>query len=150
MTQKHTQEPWIIGTANNEHLSIFDGKAQPDGKKHLVICHVSPLNNVTLEDEANAERIVACVNACAGLNDNQLKYLADNIREGNAARREREALKAQHKELLELLKLLRDNADAAVNNHSLKETELRFSATIQRDLAERGINNLKPITETHS
>jgi hypothetical protein len=54
---KHTKEPW----ARNEHGYIYGGNPS------YVIGHISQ------ESEANARRIVACVNACAGISNEQLE-----------------------------------------------------------------------------
>ena len=78
-------------------------------------------NNAT---EANAKRIVACVNACAGLNENQLNYLAKTIREGNAAR---EALKERKDKCIELADKL--EAERAKNTNQRARIEALQEAT---------------------
>ena len=61
---KHTPEPWRITT----HLSsdITHIVRRIDGEKHAVC--IIRTNNAE-EANANAARIVACVNACAGMDD---------------------------------------------------------------------------------
>jgi hypothetical protein len=75
-------------------------------------------------DEANASRIVACVNACAGMEDPAAEI---------------ERLKAQRDELLaalELAELVMDKADIAMQGADAtiqRNALLRADATIQRD-----------------
>ena len=61
---KHTPEPWRITT----HLCSRDTHIvrRIDGEKHAVC--IIRTNNAD-EAEANAARIIACVNACAGMDD---------------------------------------------------------------------------------
>ena len=67
MTQKHSPEPWEI---DDEYVQQGD----------VAICHVLSIDSDIEGDwvrgpitEANARRIVACVNACAGLPTEQLE-----------------------------------------------------------------------------
>lgn len=57
--QKHTQEPWVIGSPPpNGEQTIGDSKG-------LMVAVATTGHGVSSED--NARRIVACVNACAGI-----------------------------------------------------------------------------------
>lgn len=56
---KHTPEPWGVWREPHEHGTITDELGR----------HIARLLNGTHETDANAERIVSCVNACAGLAD---------------------------------------------------------------------------------
>lgn len=62
----HTQEPWILGIDGNDachdpgHIMSRDGLAIAD-------CCLEYSSLIESEQEANARRIVACVNACAGI-----------------------------------------------------------------------------------
>ena len=57
---KHTPEPWKVG-------AILDDVDSSDGK---LIAAVYPCEDSLSEiRQANASRIVACVNACAGMED---------------------------------------------------------------------------------
>lgn len=59
---RHTPEPWVANYngifRGYEHYQVFLGKMSGSGSE------CSPA-----KDEANAERVVACVNACAGMAD---------------------------------------------------------------------------------
>lgn len=65
MSAPHTPEPWFF----NPHRSSItqqDPTEAPDSSKKL-ICLLYQGNGIKYED-ADAKRIVACINACAGLN----------------------------------------------------------------------------------
>lgn len=69
---EHTEEPWFTGQENPPQ-SIYWGviavlEHNPD--KRVLIWQ----DKWVLAHEANARRIVACVNACAGLTTKQLEY----------------------------------------------------------------------------
>lgn len=62
MNTKHTPEPWVL----NEFADIYD----VDDSNGMLIAAVFPCEDLLLEThKANAARIVACVNACAGMED---------------------------------------------------------------------------------
>jgi len=80
---KHTPEPWIVNEADNggEVANIFSDNPEHDG---AYVCAVwsdesatgndgadeeTPQYVTDAEAAANAERIVACVNGCAGIAD---------------------------------------------------------------------------------
>ena len=75
---KHTPEPWDETISKNwphgrpdlaqSSLNIHGGRPQ-DGHDGNIIAIISPVKYITEQDQANAERIVACVNACAGIED---------------------------------------------------------------------------------
>ena len=60
---KHTPEPWSIGTSRITSLSIC--AIDSDGNEAII---ASPNFNFSNHHE-NARRIVTCVNACAGMDD---------------------------------------------------------------------------------
>lgn len=60
-TTKHTAEPWTITTEGGE-LYICD-------QHDALLMRVGPVGSRDKEDHWNAERAVACVNACAGMED---------------------------------------------------------------------------------
>ena len=62
---KHTPEPWRFRAMGSEGCRIF-----PDsGGKREDIKFIAMVNGRDFHtDQANAERIVACVNACKGIN----------------------------------------------------------------------------------
>lgn len=63
---KHTPEPWKVqfDDRKRQYPSVWSPVRNPVGKKTL-ICHVY---RTTASGKANAHRIAACVNGCAGLN----------------------------------------------------------------------------------
>ena len=63
---KHTQEPWAVGHPKPERgdLGIY-GVGEDGGRRGIALVGVSEFD--IQEDNANAARIVACVNALQGL-----------------------------------------------------------------------------------
>lgn len=57
---KHTPEPWHYLHFMDEHL-IANGRGMGESRIGATVC------------KENAERIVACVNACAGLTEEEIK-----------------------------------------------------------------------------
>lgn len=97
----HTPEPWAY---ENGYIIQQDG-----GEYGYQIAHVKhPYSDFPDDEiEANAARIVACVNACAGMGDpeatiNGMRYELDRFRTGisDAENREILELKADRDELL--------------------------------------------------
>ena len=64
MKTEHTPEPWRIGTPPP------NGEQTIGNEKGLMVAVATTGHGVSAE--ANARRIVACVNACAGIPDEQL------------------------------------------------------------------------------
>ena len=62
--EKHTREPWRVDTENDTVILA---------QRNLEVCATYTSDVTPEEDEANARRIVACVNACAGYWVNQLE-----------------------------------------------------------------------------
>jgi len=60
-TPKHTAEPWIRKHGTRIYAA--------DGEWFIAQTTISPSHPAGAQDEANATRIVACVNACKGLAD---------------------------------------------------------------------------------
>jgi hypothetical protein len=73
MNTKHTPEPWHIGGFRPELPMVYgsDGQVASDCSR---ILRRSPE-----EQKANAERIVACVNALAGLNPEAIKDVVEAL-----------------------------------------------------------------------
>jgi hypothetical protein len=81
MTTKHTNEPWQLLMVDGEHDEthrgiIFCQRPETD------CCKANPRIALAIVDhieggegEANASRIVSCVNACAGLNPESVPEL---------------------------------------------------------------------------
>ena len=69
---KHTPEPWEFGYGQTREFGMCLGIGLNSAPDWHVVAVVSPADSVNHADEANARRIVACVNACAGIPDEQL------------------------------------------------------------------------------
>lgn len=85
---KHTPEPWMADL--EDYASVIDS----DG---ICVCEMPPYTRSPNREKAraNAERIVACVNACKGINPEAVPDLLDALKEalytldeGNAERPE--------------------------------------------------------------
>jgi len=102
--QQHTPEPWIV--LNDSPPAI----RRPNGDNIAPeVCHL-----------ADARRIVACVNACAGLSTDVIENIAENIAEigGVYAIVARAAeLLEQRDELAQALAGVLDSLDWHVNKH---------------------------------
>jgi hypothetical protein len=79
MTQPHSPEPWRVEKRGSEgwYYSIVDAL----GKEVIQVAGSDPAHKWgdagTLDiSEADAHRVVACVNACAGMSDDELKRRA--------------------------------------------------------------------------
>ncbi len=59
---EHSKEPWTI-SEDGRFIISADGK---------IIADIHGLNTTREEDRANIHRIVACVNSCARLTDEEL------------------------------------------------------------------------------
>jgi hypothetical protein len=73
----HTLEPWRVG-ANSRELFIYPEEAP----ERNVVCELVGRDDpreFTDEDEANARRIGACVNACAGIPTEELEGMAPGL-----------------------------------------------------------------------
>ena len=78
---KHTKEPWIIGgTVLDEYEDYVRAIEDDIGAIIATTC----INGEFHTRDANAKRIVACVNACAGIaNETLERYTLYNIKELN-------------------------------------------------------------------
>jgi hypothetical protein len=101
---EHTKEPWDYV----EGKTLIHIESIPDGHSHIASV---PRNN-----EANARRIVACVNACAGLDIEILEAITTSFSE------EYSDMLKQRDKLLEVLAVITLNAtvqpDASMNGSS--------------------------------
>lgn len=101
--QKHTPEPWSIGRYDEISASTSDNFG---GRINLVGVSTPITAGPDMDEaKANARRIVACVNACAGINTENLeqnKPLLSGLRSLNDrirnAERQRDQLLAALKE----------------------------------------------------
>lgn len=61
MRTKHTPEPWVVCALHDKYFILKD---LPDMQGRVGVASLATENK---RAAANAERIVACVNACAGI-----------------------------------------------------------------------------------
>lgn len=91
-TTKHTPEPWDLGPKTVNTLTCRHIFAD---SKNITNMYAYEFYNIGIDEvNANAERIVACVNACAGLSDEDVKRLPALLDEGTAAMQQRDELMA--------------------------------------------------------
>jgi hypothetical protein len=101
---KHTAEPWEVGASKQSVVKA-------DGQNSKVIASIRTNDHLVNprfqegEAEANAERIVACVNACEGITNEELN--AGGGFWGRTASRQRERLQQAAIEKIELFGLLK-------------------------------------------
>jgi len=117
----HTPEPW---SKNAISPTVYDGNGIA-----ILRCEGRTL---IAENEANARRIAACVNACAGVSTEKLEGEASNLREWHEQMRldaidiaaRNLDLKAQRDELLAALKSLDCALEKAWKERTLSATAL--------------------------
>ena len=74
MTQKHSPEPWCTDQMSHEEpLMDITIIAANDDRVAKVWIDDAPVEDFNARQRLNARRIVACVNACAGLPTEQLE-----------------------------------------------------------------------------
>lgn len=79
ITMKHTPTPWYFGHDKFSLHTPIASEDDPSGK---------PVASVL--EKADAERIVACVNSCAGLNPEAIPELVQAARDARAILRNNE------------------------------------------------------------
>jgi hypothetical protein len=126
---KHTAEPWQVEP--NESIVGANGGtlvAEPlslPWRRMAVVTDVQRtfINRMISESQANARRIVACVNACAGITDNELTHgPAIAIHKFSYVVNEREELRKQRDELLVALERARPHIGvgySAIQRHEI-------------------------------
>jgi hypothetical protein len=136
--QKHTPEPWLIGAYNGRYEIV----GEPESGEMIVRTIERRKDVGGLEVElANARRIVACVNACAGITSEELEWIA---RSGGmlGPRADIERIAKQRDQLLAALKSLRDGSriDSAgnTNDDSLDDIRQHGSVNLWADERLRG------------
>ena len=130
---EHTKEPWSIGKPPpNGEQTIGDSKG-------LMVAVATTGDGVS--SEANARRIVACVNACVGVGT---EYLEDNgpiielVREHNTVLKQRDELLAFAEEV------------RRSGNTRLASMAIAAIASAKGSLVEdKGIGGFKPWVATH-
>ena len=100
---KHTPEPWVFGYGQTREFGMCLGIGLNSVPDWHVVAVVSPADSVNHADEANARRIVACVNACAGIETGHLeKYgLPDFAQKISDLREQRDELLAALKRFMD-------------------------------------------------
>ena len=100
----HTQEPWILVPQSDGSAMIareFETGKQMNPKGLRLIAHALARRDSLKEDEANARRIVACVNACAGIPDDVLPMVGKEL---DAYLKQRDELAAALRDVLRIAK----------------------------------------------
>ena len=99
---EHTKEPWRkVESAGSSRFNIYDAFCQRVGNTFEGVMTTQRTDE---ECEANARRIVACVNACAGVGT---EYLEDNgpivelVREHNSVLKQRDELLAAFEKFMD-------------------------------------------------
>jgi hypothetical protein len=104
---KHTPGPWKVDIDNELHTIIRHNTGTAIAQLYAGSHEVGGFkrqHHITFEEkEANAHRIVNCVNACEGLTDDQLKY----VKEAPA--------------MLEVIKKYRNDVPEGENSHIWKQ-----------------------------
>jgi hypothetical protein len=92
MNTKHTPEPWHVG-CQNDYPFIINQPPRPstddivDIPDVIVIAKPAEIPGNAATVVANAERIVACVNALAGLNPEAIKDVVEALEAVNSSSR---------------------------------------------------------------
>ena len=75
---EHTKEPWCVGNTTHENGEFIETAIMAlEGRAAVAVCLDFGFNNLGMR-ESNARRIVACVNACAGIDTAYLES-PDNL-----------------------------------------------------------------------
>lgn len=106
MDNKHTPEPWVASIEPNKKEWGIDA-----GKWGIAICADAPGDGTA---EGNARRIVACVNACAGI---PTELLEDARCWAEAGIETATSLRKQRDELLAALEKCRKELSAWMRDH---------------------------------
>ena len=140
---KHTPTPWrYTGTIDSEHVQKCQLVLQARAINPANIAKIIPCMGMSAEEvEANAARIVACVNACAGLEDPEtvirmmksVKIDPENTRPFGTALEEFQQAKKQQAELITLVKQMTTYLTKAIE-------EKAFANTVHPSGAERILN----------
>ena len=118
MEKLHTPEPWGFYQTETTGIPpdpcpclVIDTLGREIPSTNPVICIISDISSLNKRDHANARRIVACVNACAGI---ETEKLEENAAEpiaglfGRIAAKEGIAKRKVEKERDELLAALKE------------------------------------------
>lgn len=76
---EHTKEPWAVDPDNRDGME-WNNHIVSEKNPHLRICFMAhDGTNENATGEANARRIVACVNACAGIETYALELMTGEL-----------------------------------------------------------------------
>ncbi|GAB2940598.1 DUF551 domain-containing protein [Aquaspirillum soli] len=111
----HTKEPWVLcqQDGDNKAFTIFaecqlkDGRIGPEEWG----CHIAEVGLASGNFEANARRIVACVNSCVGISTENLednKPIIELANDYNAVLKQRNELRTALEEAIEYLEALEE------------------------------------------
>lgn len=128
---KHTPTPWHVVDHSWEHVGIY-----PAVGSRIALCEIDgAVTEDTQEhyeaiNDANARRIVACVNACGDLTPDQLQVITEkNILQQMNARADAEA------QACDLLRKVLDNVkDYCVELRAALELHQELTRPIQRTM----------------
>lgn len=86
MTTKHTAEPWEtrLGPCNKGLVFISGVKDTGEGRKRYGYVATTDFGIEREENRANAARIVACVNACEGINPKAVPKMLATCKDSKA------------------------------------------------------------------
>jgi hypothetical protein len=104
---QHTPEPWKVYDGRGGY--IYVGPAVPDDPV-VAVCH-----DYLADSAANARRIVACVNACAGIPTEELDSSIHRLSHLSSLYEVRDTLCTQNAALLAALKAVRRECRAAAH-----------------------------------
>lgn len=138
MSAQHTPGPWATDEADHD-TPYQDIKIK--ASKHRTICTVwiddAPVRDFNAEQQANARRIVACVNACEGISTTDLESAPGYDAAINGFHEQRALVVQARNERDELLALLTEVAGNFTRDDDLPDNLLpRIDAAI--DKAEGG------------
>lgn len=106
MEQKHTPEPWRV--SGNGTMRFIDASVCKGMSQKVATCMRVEYGDM----EANARRIVACVNACAGLDTYLLENSGDIASAAIAQAQYIQKIEKQRDMLLEALEFLLNDAES--------------------------------------
>lgn len=120
----HTKEPWDIGTNSESYKSYecYIGNADVIG----AVAFIPKSQNKN--GKANARRIVACVNACAGMDDPEahITLLEDNANDAGKYKHQRD----------ELLSIVKDMRNAKSEVFSMSPEGRKYLAKMDAAIAK--------------
>lgn len=116
---QHTPEPWACNESINTTVDVIEITAENDFKTIAKIQAYEFFHCSIPETNANAARIVACVNACAGINEpaEHIKRLEELYDDLHAVQDEARKTQKQRDELLQALQNL-ENDDNSIPEHA--------------------------------